>query len=423
MRDQAVRLLAHAQAHPEVSVADLGLSLVTTRSVFDHRAVVVGTGRTELLAGIEGLTRDGAVTGVVTGHAAVSGKRVFVFPGQGSQWAGMAVELLDSSPVFAARLREVAGQVERWVPWHVEDVLRAVEGAASIERIEVVQPVLFTVHVALAQLWASHGVEPDAVVGHSQGEIAAACVSGALTVEDAARLIVLRSQLFAEHLVGHGAVASIALPRADVETRIATHGADLTVAGVNGPAQVTVAGEVEPLEDFVATLTADGVRARVIAATVASHSPQVEPLREQLTEQLAFLRPRPGRIPLYSTVTGEKLDGSQLNADYWFDNCRHPVLFEPVVRSLLTDGYRVFVESSAHPVLTAPISEIAEDTHTDIAVSGSLRRKEGGRERFLTSLGTLWTHGTTVDWTQSFTHHPAHTVDLPTYPFQHTRYW
>ncbi|WP_186777221.1 type I polyketide synthase [Streptomyces salinarius] len=423
LRDQAARLLAHAAARPELSVDDLALSLVATRSAFEHRAVAVGTSRAELLAGAEGLARGGAVAGVVAGEVGVSGKRVFVFPGQGSQWAGMAVELLDSSPVFASRLREVAGEVERWVGWRVEDVLRGVEGAASIERIEVVQPVLFAVHVALARLWASFGVVPDAVVGHSQGEIAAACVAGALSVGDAARLVVVRSQLFAEELVGRGAVASVALSRAEVEARIGAFGGGLSVAGVNGPAQVTVAGGVEALEEFVASLTSGGVRARVIAATVASHSAQVEPLRERLVELLGFVRPRVGRVPLYSTVTGGVLDGSELDAGYWFENCRRPVLFEPVVRSLLVDGFRVFVESSAHPVLAASVSEIAEDGGVEVAVSGSLRRKEGGGERFLTSVGSLWSRGVAVDWAQAFTGRAAGIVDLPTYPFQHTRYW
>ncbi|MFJ1967235.1 type I polyketide synthase [Streptomyces sp. NPDC087903] len=423
LRDQAARLLAHAESHPELSLDDLGLSLVTTRSVFDRRAVVVGTGRRELLAALEALARGGTAAGVVAGESDVAGKRVFVFPGQGSQWAGMAVELLDSSPVFAERLREVAASVERWVEWRVEDVLRGVEGAPSMERIEVVQPVLFAVHVALAELWASYGVVPDAVVGHSQGEIAAACVAGALSVQDAARLIVVRSRLFAQELVGRGAVASVALSREDAESRLEAFDGRLTVAGVNGPAQVTVAGEVEPLEELVAALAADGVRARVIAATVASHSPQVEPLRDKLGQLLAFLRPRAGRVPLYSTVTGEVLDGSELDAGYWYENCRRPVLFDPVVRSLLADGFRVFVESSAHPVLAGSVAETAEDRGAEIAVSGSLRRKEGGRERFLISLGTLWSRGVAVDWTQAFAGRDARTVDLPTYPFQHTHYW
>ncbi|MFJ1967237.1 type I polyketide synthase [Streptomyces sp. NPDC087903] len=424
LREQAGRLLQHAGTHPEARVDDLALSLTATRSAFEHRAVVIGSSRPELLAGVEGLARGGAVAGVVSGESGVNGKRVFVFPGQGSQWAGMAVELLDSAPVFARRLREVAAEVERWVSWRVEDVLRGVQGAASIERIEVVQPVLFAVHVALAELWASYGVVPDAVVGHSQGEIAAACVSGALSVEDAARLVVVRSQLFADELVGRGAVASVALSRVDVEARIeAGFAGRLSVAGVNGPAQVTVAGEVEPLEELVAVLTGEGVRARVIAATVASHSPQVERLRLKLVELLAFVRPVRGRVPLYSTVTGEVLDGSELDAGYWFENCRRPVLFEPVVRDLLADGFRVFVESSAHPVLAGSVSEVAEDGGVEVAVSGSLRRKEGGRERFLTSLGTLWSRGVAVDWAQAFAGREARTVDLPTYPFQHTHYW
>ncbi|MFJ8755384.1 acyltransferase domain-containing protein, partial [Streptomyces sp. NPDC102441] len=347
---------------------------------------------------------------------------MFVFPGQGSQWPGMALELLDTSPVFAERLREVATAVEQHVDWTVEDVLRGT-ATESIEQIEVVQPVLFTVHLALATLWEHHGIHPDAVIGHSQGEIAAACVADALTLHDAAQLIVLRSQLFADELTGHGGVASIALSPTEVEKHLTQLNSSLTIAGINGPHLVTVAGEPDQLEELVAHTTAQGTRARIIAATVASHSPQVEPLRQKLTQLLKFITPRQARIPIYSTVTGHILNGTELNADYWYENCRRPVLFEPAIRQLLKNGHHTFIETSAHPVLTLAIDQTAEDADTHALTLGSLRRKEGGQERFLTSLAHAWTHGTPVNWQQTNTTHNTQTVDLPTYPFQHTHYW
>ncbi|MFJ9181437.1 acyltransferase domain-containing protein, partial [Streptomyces sp. NPDC102360] len=332
---------------------------------------------------------------------------MFVFPGQGSQWAGMAVELLDTDGVFAGLLREAAAAVERFVGWRVEDVLRGVERELTLERIEVVQPVLFAVHVALARLWESRGVVPDAVVGHSQGEVAAAVVAGALTLEDGARLIVVRSRLFAERLVGRGLVASVSLPREEVEERLAALGGVLSVAGVNAPSLTTVAGAPRELEELVAGLTAEGVRARVIPATVASHSAQVEPLRERLGELLSFVRPRRGRVPMYSTVTGTVLDGSELDAGYWYENCRRPVLFEPVVRGLIGEGYRTFVEASAHPVLTLAVDQTAEEVGAAVVTVGTLRRKEGGTERFTTSLAEAWTRGVAVDWAGSFDDRPG----------------
>ncbi|MFE6407033.1 beta-ketoacyl synthase N-terminal-like domain-containing protein [Streptomyces sp. NPDC057837] len=412
---QARRLADFAATGPGAPVADVGLSLAVSRSAFEHRAVVVGADRERL--------REQLAEPAVRGTADIDGKTVFVFPGQGAQWEGMAVELADSSPVFAARLEECARAVEAHVPWRVLDVLRQVDGAPSLQRIEVVQPVLFAVMVSLADLWRACGVVPAAVVGSSQGEIAAACVSGALSLEDAAHLVVARSQLFADELVGRGAVASVALGRAETEARLAPFGERLSVAGVNGPRAVTVAGEVDALEQLVAGLEAEGVRARVVPATVASHCAQVDRLRGRIADLLGFVRPRAGTVPFYSTVTGGVLDGSELDAGYWFDNCRRPVAFEPVVRSLLADGYRVFVESSAHPVLTWGVLEIAEEAGDEVAAVGSLRRGQGGPERFCTSLGEAWVRGVDVDWPAVFAGRGARVVDLPTYAFQHRHYW
>ncbi|ROP35860.1 type I polyketide synthase [Saccharothrix texasensis] len=416
---QAGRLRDYLDA-TDVPVADVGFSLATTRAALEHRAVVLGSDRAELVGALDALSRGESADGLVSGGVTDTGRTVFVFPGQGSQWAGMALELLDSSPVYAARLRECADAVERHVTWSVEDVLRQREGAPALDRIEVLQPVLFAVMVSLAELWRSHGVEPDAVVGHSQGEVAAACVSGALSVEDGAKLIVLRSRLFADELVGRGAVASIAAGRAEVEALLDDR---LSIAGVNGPGAVTVAGPVPALEELVAELTGRGIRARVIASTVASHSPQVDRLRDRIAELLSFVKPRKGAVPLYSTVSGEVLDGSELDAGYWFENCRRPVNFEPVVRALLVDGFRTFVESSPHPVLTTGVDGTAEEAGVDAVVVGTLRRDAGDLRRFHASLGEAYTRGVPVDWSALFAGIPARRVDLPTYAFQRRRYW
>ncbi|EFL20211.1 type I polyketide synthase, partial [Streptomyces sp. C] len=415
LREQAARLRTHAAEHPDTPVAAVAAALAGHRSVFGHRAAVLGSSREELLTGLE--------APLVSGVADAGGKTVFVFPGQGSQWVGMGVELLDSSPVFAARFAEVAAAVEAHVDWSVEEVLRG--DGEGLTRIEVLQPVLFAVMVSLAELWRAAGVVPDAVVGHSQGEIAAAAVSGALSLEDAARVVVLRSQLFADELVGNGAVASVSLGADAVRERLAPYGDALSIAGINGPGTVTVAGEVAPLEELVAALEAEGVRAKIIPSTVASHCAQVDRLKDRILDLLGFVQPRTGSVPLYSTVTGEVLDGPELTAAYWYENCRQPVSFEPVVRALLADGFRAFVESSAHPVLTYGLVETAEAAGADILATGTLRRGEGGLARFTTSLATAWTRGVDVDWTAVLTGSGgAHAAtELPTYPFQRTRHW
>ncbi|WP_173267748.1 type I polyketide synthase, partial [Streptomyces pacificus] len=380
---------------------DVGWSLLG-RSVFDHRAVVV-----------DGVSVRGVAGGVGPGP-------VFVFPGQGSQWVGMAVGLLESSEVFAGWMGECDRVVGSFVDWSVVDVLRG--DAGLLERIEVLQPVLFSVMVSLAQTWRSFGVEPGAVVGHSQGEIAAAFVAGALSLEDAARIVVLRSRLFADELVGRGAVASVALSVGEVGAVLESW-PGLSVAGVNGPGACTVGGPVVELGGFVEWCEGRGVRARVVPSTVASHGPQVEPLRERLLGLLAGVGPVSCRVPFYSAVTGERVDPSELGVEYWYRNAREPIAFEKVTRALIDDGYRVFVESSAHPVLTMSVQATADDHGVEVVAVGSLRRGEGGPGRLVQSLAQAWVAGVEVDWGVCYEGTGARRVDLPTYPFDHRRYW
>ncbi|MFF8268228.1 SDR family NAD(P)-dependent oxidoreductase [Streptomyces sp. NPDC016562] len=424
LRAQAGRLAAWAQAGTEASPLDVGWSLAASRAVLEHRAVVLASDPEGHLRGLSATAEGLPAAGVVSGAADVRGRVVFVFPGQGSQWQGMAAELLDSSPVFAARLAEVDAALGKFVDWSVEDVLRQAPQAPSAERIEILQPVLFAVNVSLAAMWQAAGVRPAAVVGHSQGEIAAAHVAGALSLGDAAKLIVLRSALFARELVGNGAVASVALPADAVQERLAPWEGRLVIAGRNGPRAVTVAGDLPALEEFVASCQAEKVRARVVGSTVASHCAQVDPLREEILELFADIVPGQGRVPFYSTVTGTVRDASELTAEYWFDNARQPVNFEATVRSLLADGFRFFIESSAHPVLTTGMQATFEDTETEAVAIGSLRRDEGGPARFLTSLAEGYVRGLPgVDWKALFAGSDAKPAELPTYAFQRRRYW
>jgi acyl transferase domain-containing protein len=314
---------------------------------------------------------------------------VLVFPGQGSQWTGMAADLLDTSEVFAARLRRCADAIGAYVDWSVEDVLRQRAGAPSLDRVEVVQPVLFSVHLALAELWMANGLVPQAVIGQSQGEIAAACVSGALSLEDAALVIVARSQLFAEELVGRGGIASIGLPAHDVVPYLTRYEDRLEVAGIIGSRTVTVAGELEALKSLVAQLNHLGIAATVVPASIPSHCAFIEPLRERLATLLARVRPRPSHIPMYSTVTAEATGGDELTADYWYANARRPVLFDPAMRVLLAQGERVFVESSAHPVLTRAMSDTAADVGCPVVVTGTLRRGCCGPDQFRSALAAV----------------------------------
>ncbi|MFV2216686.1 type I polyketide synthase, partial [Actinomadura sp. LOL_016] len=423
LRSQAARLLSHLAVRPEAPMPDVGRSLAVTRATLDHRAVVVATDRTEALAALDALSEGTAHAGLVEGVADIDGKVAFVFPGQGSQWPRMAVDLLAEAPVFAERIRECERVLSSQVDWSLTGVLRAEPDAPSLERIDVVQPVLFAVMVSLAALWRSYGVEPSAVVGHSQGEVAAAHVAGALSLDDAVRVVVARSRLFAEMLTGKGAVASVGAAEARVRERLAGWDGRLTLGGVNGPASVIVTGELAALREFVAACASDGLRAKIVPATVASHSGQVDALRERLLELLAPVTPRPGEVPFYSTVTGGPLDTGSLDAEYWYRNVRNPVNFTGAVRALLADGHRCFVEASPHPVLTAGLQETAEEAEADCAATGTLARDQGGLRRFLTSLAEVHVRGAAVDWSSAFTGAGAGWVELPTYPFQRRRYW
>ncbi|WP_456293807.1 type I polyketide synthase [Streptomyces goshikiensis] len=419
LRGQAERLSGWLAETADVDPLDVGWSLASTRAGLDHRAVVFG----DHAAGVAAVASAGLAAGVVTGSV-VGGKTAFVFPGQGSQWVGMAAELLGSSPVFAARVDECAKALEPFTDWSLVDVLRGVEGAPSLDRVDVVQPALFAVMVSLAEVWRSAGVRPGAVIGHSQGEIAAACVAGILSLDDAARVVALRSQAIGRVLAGLGGMVSIPLPAAEVRERIAPWGEQrISVAAVNGPSSVVVSGEAQALDELLVACEKDGVRAKRIAVDYASHSAQVELLREELAGLLAPIVPQPAEVPFLSTVTGEWVKGPELDAGYWFRNLRQTVELEQATRTLLEQGFGVFIESSPHPVLTVGMQETVEDAGREAAVLGSLRRNEGGLERFWLSLGEAYVRGVAVDWDAVFAGAGAQRVDLPTYAFQSQRFW
>ncbi|WP_217712316.1 type I polyketide synthase [Streptomyces sp. NA02950] len=426
LREQADRLRAHMIARPELDHLDIAFSQATSRAHLEHRAVVVATDRGALLTGLSELSSAEPAANVAEGQAAGSGvKPVFVFPGQGAQWVGMAVELLDTSSVFAAEIAACGAALAEFVDWRLEDVLRGAPGAPSLERVDVVQPALFAMMVGLAALWRSYGVEPSAVVGHSQGEIAAAYVAGALSLEDAARIVALRSQLVRDRLAGLGGMMSVALPVERAEELIAPYEGRVSVAAVNGPAAVIVAGEPRALDEVQAVCERDDVRVRRVKVDYASHSSQVEAIEAELLEALAPVRPLSGRVPFYSTVTGGFLDTATMDAAYWYTNLRGQVGFEPAIRALIDKGMGCFVEVSPHPVLTMAVDESVEarDAVGRVAVVGSLRRDEGGLARFLLSLGQAHVAGVRIDWEALYAGTGAQRVDLPTYAFQRETYW
>ncbi|MFC7310448.1 SDR family NAD(P)-dependent oxidoreductase [Streptomyces monticola] len=420
LRAQAARLRTHLADNAE-RPADVGLSLATTRAALPHRAVVLGAGQDALLAGLDAFTENRATGVFIAGEAGPEPRVAFVFPGQGSQWARMGVELLDTSPVFAARMRQCSQALAPFVDWDLEGVLREHEGQPTLDPVDVVQPVLWAVMVSLAELWRSYGVQPAAVIGHSQGEIAAASVAGALSLEDGARVVALRSRIIREELAGKGGMISVSLAAAPLRERLLPWEGRIQLAAVNGPGTAVVCGETAALEEVFELLTADGVRVRKIPVDYASHSHYVESIRDQLLDALAPVRPRTSTTAFYSTVTGAPLDTAALDAEYWYTNLRQTVRFEEALEALLADGFTLFVESSPHQILRVGIQETIDAAGATAATVGSLRRKEGGLLRFTASLAETYVRGVPVDWRGFFP--GAETVDLPTYAFQRRRYW
>ncbi|MFB9834099.1 acyltransferase domain-containing protein, partial [Actinoallomurus acaciae] len=410
LRAQAVRLREFAAGHPNLTARTIA-SALTTRTALSHRALVVGTDRDELQRGLAELAEEQPATGIGTG----TGEVVLVFPGQGSEWAGMCTELLVSSPVFDRRMRECDDALRPFTGWSLLDMVR--DEATALERTDVVQPLLFAMMVSLAELWRQAGVRVAAVVGHSQGEIAAAYVAGALSLEDAARIVALRSQALVK-MTG-GGMAAVAADREAVAPRLNDR---LSVAAVNGPNAVVVSGETAAIDELVEGCTADGLRARRLSPRYASHSSQVESLRDEILDLLAPVTPRPSDIAFCSTVTGAPVDTSVLDAEYWYRNLRRPVEFETAVRALLDDGHSIFVEVSPHPVLTAALTETFESAGSDARAVGTLLRGEGGSGDFLMAVGRAWAAGARVEWSRFFGGDRGTEAELPTYPFQRRRY-
>jgi polyketide synthase 7 len=426
LRGQAGRLRDWLVAQPDQDLLDIGYSLASTRSQFEYRTVVMASDLEELIAGADAVARAEAAVSIQRVAEAGKDNVAFVFPGHGSQWVGMALELLDCSQVFGRCIQACEEAFAPHQDWSLSEVLEQASGAPLLERIDVVQPVLFAMMVSTAGLWKACGVHPDALVGHSQGEIAAMHVAGGLSLEDAAKIVVLRSRVLA-NLAGKGAMTSIALGAKELEARLESYGDRLVIAASNGPSSTVVSGDADALAELESDYKADGIRVkRVVGALGAGHSPLVESLREQLSSACSQIVPRSSDIAFYSTVTAGRLDTKAADSEYWYRNAREPVQFDRTMRRLLAEDFRTFIELSPHPLLSTAMTDTIDEVLErpgEARVIGSLRRDDGGPRRFLASLGEAWASGVEVDWLALFAGSGARRVALPTYAFQRERHW
>ncbi|MGP4053087.1 SDR family NAD(P)-dependent oxidoreductase, partial [Streptomyces sp. 2A115] len=416
LRRQAEALAEHLRDHPDTAPTDLAAAFVR-RARLDHGAAVRADDPATLAEALRAVADGEGHDTVVTGEN-VPGRTVFVFPGQGSQWVGMARELLESSPVFRTEIEACAEAFAEHTDWSLLAVLRGEPDAPALERVDVVQPVLFAMMVSLAALWRAAGVVPDAVVGHSQGEIAAAHVAGALTLRDAAKLVTLRSRALMD-ITGDGGMVSVALGADELAPVLRRRPDELEIAVRNGPRATVVAGSAPALAELMDWCENQGIRARRIPVDYASHTRYVEPLQDRLIAIGATLEPSRATTAYYSAVTGGPVAADTLDAGYWYRNLRQTVRFEDAVNGLVNAGHRRFIEISPHPVLTLAVEEILAARGLTAFTGGTLRRDHGGQAAFHRALSAAHLGGIPVSWDA-----PATPPELPhTYRFAPDRYW
>lgn len=396
--------------------ADVCIKAARGRTHHAHRLAVVGDSPEALVAQLDRRLTSGA-------PAQQDGKLAFVFSGQGSHWPRMGQQLYEREPVFRAAMDRCDRAFAALAGRSILEEIRREPAVSRLDDTGNTQPAIFAVQMALFALWRSFGIVPDVVVGHSLGEVAAACAAGALSIEDGARVVFHRSRLM-KRAAGHGLTAVVGLPLAEARAAVGSDEQSIAVAGSNSPTTSVVAGEPEAIRRLVAALSSQGVFCRPIAGVdIAFHSPQMDPLRDELADALADLRPRDTEIPIVSTVTGTIVESRNLDGQYWGRNLREPFLFSHAVDRLLSHGCRVFVEISPHAVLGSSITQCLRHAGQTMAtVLCSLRRGEEEAGTLFGQLAALYERGQQVNWPAVYRTRPG-VVSLPAYAWQRQRYW
>lgn len=415
-----------ARTEGGAALSDVGRTAALRRTHHEHRLAFVADDVKSLKVDLDAFV-EGAPFGAATGRVTHGDPApiAFVFPGQGAQWLGMGQQLYAHAPVFKAAIDRCHEAIAPHVTWSLLEELQAGPAQSRLDAIDVVQPTLFAIQVALADLWRSWGIEPAAIVGHSMGEVAAAHVAGALPLEDAARVICWRSKLMKE-VRGQGAMAVVELSLEEAAETLVGYEDRLSVAVSSGPRSVVLAGDPDALDEVLDALEQLEVFCRRVKVDVASHSPHMDPLAPRLVEALSGVQAEEARIPIYSTVEAKSQPGTTFGAEYWGHNLRNPVRFAETIQQLAEAGPHLFIEMSPHPLLQQAILSTLQHADPDAAdrsvVLPSLRREEDERACMLSSLAALYVRGVTPDWERVYPK-TGSPVKLPSYPWQRERFW
>jgi acyl transferase domain-containing protein/acyl carrier protein len=421
--ERAKGIAGFVRRSPAVLLRDICYTASARRVAHPHRFATVAATPRELVEILDAFAGGELRPGTSIGERDIAGpgRIAFVFPGQGSQWLGMGRQLMRREPVFRAAIERCERAIAAETGWSVIEELTTDASRARFDRIDVVQPALFAVQVALTDLWRSWGVEPEAVVGHSMGEVAASHVAGVLSLEDAARVICRRSHLL-RRISGKGSMAVVELSRDEAAGALEGFEDRVSVAVSNSPRSTVLSGDPAAVAEIMERLTARGVFCKHVKVDVASHSPQVDPLREDLLAALDGIEPRAGSLPVYSTVLGAPTDGRGFDATYWCRNLREPVLFSAALSHLIADGHDTFVEASSHPLLVTAVQEsLRNERRAGIAI-GSLRRDEDEQAAMLSSAGALFAFGHNIEFERLFAD-GGRLVGLPPFAWQRERCW
>ncbi|MDI1477097.1 type I polyketide synthase [Polyangium sp. y55x31] len=404
------------------SLRDIVYTASLRRAHFEYRLAAVGRTREEIVGALSAFTGGEASSGLAQGRSTPArAKVVFVFSGQGAQWLGMGRKLYEEESAFRSVIESCDALLAPRIGWSILDELDTTEAMSRLNETQVAQPLIFAIQIALVELLRSWGVAPDAVIGHSVGEIAAAHVAGILSLDEAVRLVAIRGRIM-NKATGLGKMVAVAVPPEVAREAIAGYEDRVAIAAVNDPGSVVLSGQTLAVDEIVAKLERDGAACRPLRVNYAFHSPQMDALSAELVERLARVSARRATLAMYSTVLGECVDGAELDARYWGRNVRETVDLAEAVGKAIRDGYQLFLEVGPHPVLTENVRQTLAAKKADGFVAYTLRRNHDDRLSLLEAVGGLYTRGCFPEWAR-IVPSGGRCVPLPTYPWQRERFW